>query len=429
MDERESLDGLHRSVVVIGGGQAGLSISHHLVERQIDHLVLERHSVGHEWRARRWDSFCLVTPNRQCVLPGFPYAGTDPDGFMVRDEIIGYLEAYARSFAPPLLAGVSATRLRRDDEGRFELRTTAGTLTADQVVLATGPYQLPAIPRLAERLPAGVQQLHSSEYRNPEQLSDGAVLIIGTGQSGCQIAEDLHLAGRQVHLATGTAPRVARFYRGRDCMTWLDEIGHYSRGIDEFPDQDATRFKVNHYVTGRGGGRDIDLRAFAKAGMRLYGRALTIDSDGSQATVGFADDLAANLDGADRISEGIKDLIDAHITAQRLEAPPEARYTPVWRPEDQPDVDRSTVDLAKASIGSVIWATGYRRDYRWIELPMFDGRGYPTHDRGVTSQPGVYVLGMPWQHTWGSGRFRGVGADADYLADRIEARVGERLVA
>ena len=422
-DELESLDGLHRSVVVIGGGQAGLSISHELVGRQIDHLVLERHSVGYEWRERRWDSFCLVTPNRQCLLPGFAYAGKDPDGFMVRDEIVGWLEAYAASFGPPVLEGVAATRLWRSADGRFVVETSRGTISSDQVVLAAGPYQTPVIPRMAERLPKSVLQLHSSEYRNPEQLPAGAVLIIGTGQSGCQIAEDLHLAGREVHLATGTAPRVAPFYRSRDCMTWLDEIGHYSKGIDEFADQDATRFKVNHYVTGRDGGHDLDLRAFAKDGMRLYGRALAVDAETT--SICFADDLASNLDGADRISESIKDLIDAHIAANGIEAPAEERYVPVWRPES-PD---TRLDLAESGVGSVIWSTGYRRDYRWIDLPMFDGRGYPTHRRGVTSQPGLYVLGLPWQYTWGSGRFRGVGADAEYLAAEIEARTGQRMVA
>jgi putative flavoprotein involved in K+ transport len=422
-DARESLNGLHRSVVVIGGGQAGLAVSHELSERRIDHLVLERHTIGHEWKTRRWDSFCLVTPNRQCLLPGFPYAGTDPDGFMVKSEIVEYLQAYVASFDPPLLEGVSATRLQRGPDGRFVIETSAGTLSADQVVLATGPYQTPSLPRMAERLPVSIAQIHSSAYQNAESLAPGAVLVVGTGQSGCQIAEDLHLAGRRVHLATGTAPRVARFYRGRDCMTWLDEIGHYSKGITEFADQDATRFKVNHYVTGRDGGRDIDLRAFARDGMRLYGRALSIGAG----EVGFADNLAANLDGADAISEGIKDLIDAHITAKNISAPTEARYVPVWQPED--DIDRTRLDLAEASITTVIWATGYQRDYHWIELPLFDGRGYPTHERGVTSQAGLYVIGMPWQYTWGSGRFRGVGDDAVFLAGWIEARVGERLVA
>jgi putative flavoprotein involved in K+ transport len=425
MDEaNQSLDGLHRPVVVIGGGQAGLAISHQLTASGIGHLVLERHSVAHEWRTRRWDSFCLVTPNRQCLLPGFPYTGPDPDGFMLRDEVVAYLEDYARSFGAPVLERVEAKRLRRAGDGRLEIVTDRGSLTADQVVLAVGPYQVAAVPRMGERLPDDIRQLHSSRYRNPESLPPGPVLVIGSGQSGAQIAEDLHLAGRAVHLATGTAPRVARFYRGRDCMTWLDEIGHYSRGVDEFGDREATRFKVNHYVTGRDGGRDIDLRAFARAGMRLYGRALAIETGpGAAVRVRFASDLRSNLDGADRVSESIKDLIDTHIETNGIDVAPEARYRPVWRPEEHPEAVADHLDLTEAGVRTVIWATGYRRDDRWIDLPMFDGRGYPVHERGVTSQDGVYVLGLPWQHTWGSGRFRGVGLDAAYLAERIAERI------
>jgi putative flavoprotein involved in K+ transport len=269
------------------------------------------------------------------------------------------------------------------------------------------------VPRLAERVPADVEQLHSSRYRNPGQLPPGAVLVVGTGQSGCQIAEDLHLAGRQVHLAVGSAPRVARFYRGRDCVAWLDEMGHYAKGIDAFDDADAVRMRVNHYVTGRDGGRDIDLRAFARDGMRLYGRLTGIDGT----TASFADDLKVNLDHADAVAEGIKDAIDAHIDAHCIEAPTEPRYVPVWEPTTQP----AELDLAGAGIGSMIWCTGFTRDHRWIEIPAFDGRGYPMHWRGVTNCPGLYFLGLPWQYSWGSGRFEAVGRDAEFLAAHIDA--------
>ncbi|MFC9842478.1 MSMEG_0569 family flavin-dependent oxidoreductase [Streptomyces sp. NPDC060223] len=407
------LYGAHYPVAVVGGGQAGLSVSHCLRERRIEHVVIEANRVGHEWRERRWDSFCLVTPNWQCRLPGHPYAGPDPDGFMVRAEIVRYLEEYVARFQPPLVEGVSVTGLRRSPSGVFELATSAGEFTADQVVIATGPYHTPAVPRMAERLPGRVEQVHSSRYRNPAQLPDGAVLVVGTGQSGCQIAEDLHLAGRQVHLAVGSAPRVARFYRGRDCVAWLDEMGHYAKGIDHFDDAAAVRMRVNHYVTGRDGGRDIDLRAFARDGMRLYGRLTGIDGGNLE----FADDLKVNLDRADAVAEGIKDAIDAHITARGLPAPEEARYVPVWEPAEQP----AALDLAEAGITSVIWSTGFTRDHRWIEIPVFDGRGYPMHWRGVTSTPGLYFLGLPWQFSWGSGRFEAVGRDAEFLANHIDA--------
>jgi putative flavoprotein involved in K+ transport len=214
-----------------------------------------------------------------------------------------------------------------------------------------------------------------------------------------------------VHLAVGGAPRVARRYRGRDVVDWLDEMGYYANPIDGFADADAVRFRANHYVTGRDGGHDIDLRVFAREGMALHGRLACVE--GSR--IGFADDLAANLDAADRVSEGVKDSIDAHIAARGIDAPAEPRYHPVWTPGAQP----RELDLRASGITAVVWCTGFGRDHRWIELPIFDGRGYPTHRRGVSSVPGIYLLGLPWQHTWGSGRFCGVGADAEYLAERI----------
>lgn len=407
-----TLDGRELPVVVVGGGQAGLSVSWHLTQRGVEHVVLERHRVGHEWRTRRWDSFCLVTPNWQCDLPGHPYTGPDPDGFMVREEILDYLADYAGSFPVPLHEGVSATRLRRRPDGRYDLATSAGNLVAGQVVVATGPYQVPVTPRLAERLPAGVTQLHSSAYRNPDQLPPGDVLVVGSGQSGAQIAEDLHLAGRQVHLAVGSAPRVARFYRGRDVVAWLEDMGYYRRTIADFADADAVRFRVNHYVTGRDGGRDIDLRAFARQGMRLFGRLSSVTGN----TLHFDDDLGVNLDGADKVSESIKDSIDEYLDRAGVPAPAEARYTPVWTPADA-TYDRR--ELAADRLAAVIWSTGFGPDHRWIEAPVFNGRGYPVHDRGVTPSPGLYFVGLPWQWTWGSGRFGGVGADAAYLAERI----------
>jgi putative flavoprotein involved in K+ transport len=284
------------------------------------------------------------------------------------------------------------------------------------VVVATGPYQVPRTPRLAERLPHDIVQLHSADYRGPGQLPPGAVLVVGTGQSGSQIAEDLHLAGREVHLSVGSAPRVARCYRGRDVVAWLEEMGYYRRPVTDFADADSVRLRANHYVTGRDGGHDIDLRAFAREGMRLYGR-LTGAAVGR--TLTFGDDLKRNLDGADAVSESIKDAIDKHIAANQIIAPAEPRYAPVWEPPEP--AGPTTLDVREAGIGAVVWATGFGSDYRWIDIPVFDGRGYPTHERGVTICPGMYFVGLPWQHTWGSGRFAGVADDAEYLARRIAA--------
>jgi putative flavoprotein involved in K+ transport len=417
------IDGRHWPVAVIGGGQAGLSMSYYLQRRGIEHVVLEAEQAGHDWRDRRWDTFCLVTPNWQCRLPGFPYRGSDPDGFMVRDEIAAYLDEYRRRYGLPVRERTRATLLRRSG-GRFHLATTAGQCTAEQVVVATGPYQVPRTPRLAERVPEEVTQLHSAAYSSPAALPSGGVLVVGTGQSGCQIAEDLHRAGRRVHLSVGSAPRVARRYRGRDVVAWLDEMGYYRRAITDFADADAVRFRANHYVTGRDGGHDIDLRAFAAEGMTLHGRLTGTSTTG---VVAFAAGLERDLDAADAVSESIKDSIDAYIGRAGITAPGEPRYVPPWTPQARSDAAGDTLDLRAAGVSSVVWATGFGADYRWIEVPVFDGRGYPTHRRGVTSCPGLYFLGLPWQHTWGSGRLGGVGDDARYLLDRIAAHgvVGE----
>ncbi len=400
-------------VVVIGGGQAGLAMSYCLGRRGIDHLVIEKHRIAHDWRERRWDSFCLVTPNWQCALPGFPYAGDDPHGFMAKDAIVRYLEDYAASFRPPIIEGVAVTHLAASARG-YELATSAGDCSTRSVVLAVGGYHAPDVPRIAERLPPSIAQLHSAAYRRPAQLPSGGVLVVGTGQSGCQIAEDLHLAGRRVHLAVGGAPRTARRYRGKDVVEWLDAMGYYRLAVDKHPLGDRIRDRTNHYVTGRDGGRDIDLRKLAVEGMQLHGRLVDLHGGTAQ----FADDLAHNLDQADAVAESIKDSIDAYITAQRIDAPAESRYQPVWAASDPP----RRLDLAAAGITTVIWCTGFRADWRWIDVPIFDGRGYPRNVRGVTAADGLYVLGLPWLHTWGSGRMSGVGDDAEFLAARIAAR-------
>ncbi len=410
--------GPHHNVVVVGGGQAGLAMSYCLQQRGIEHVVLEKNRVGHEWREHRWDSFCLVTPNWQCRLPGFPYSGLDPHGFMLKGEIVRYLEDYVRFFEPPLREGVSAIRLhvrpRAQSNAGFDVSTSAGDCFAEQVVVATGGYHTPRIPRWSERLPEAIAQLHSSQYRNPDSLAPGEVLVVGTGQSGCQIAEDLHLAGRRVHLAVGGAPRTARRYRGRDVVDWLEDMGYYSLPVHEHPLKERVRAKANHYVTGRDGGRDIDLRQRAREGMRLYGHV-----EGARGTrLLLVGDLKQNLDQADAVAESIKTSIDKFIADRGIEAPVEARYRPVWEPAGE----TASLDLAATQITTVIWCTGFHSDYRWVEVPIFDGRGYPVHFRGVTAAGGLYFLGLPWLHTWGSGRFSGVAIDADYLGDRIEER-------
>lgn len=400
--------GRHYRAVVVGGGQAGLSVSRKLVEDGIDHVVIERADVVHEWRDGRWDNFTLVTPNWHCHLPGYVYDGSDPDGFMRRDEVYRWVRAFADSFDAPVAEGVEVLQVTARPEGGFEVTTDAGVITADSVTAAVGGYHDPIVPEWGQDVPPTVQQVHSHQYRTASQLAPGPILVVGTGQSGTQIAEDLHLEGRQVHLAVGSAPRVARFYRGRDCMTWLADMGVYdipvsTRGLNK-------RESTNHYVTGRDGGRDIDLRAFALQGMSLHGRAERV-VDGS---VQFDDSLAAHLDHADSVAESIKNDIDAYIAREGIEAPVEDRYTAVWQPE------AGTSELSFDEISGIVWAVGFRADWSWIEgLGVLDEFGHPAHERGVSSVPGFQFIGLPWMNTWGSGRFHAIARDAEHIAEVI----------
>ncbi len=405
----------HIPVAIIGGGQAGHSVSWYLSKAGIDHVVLEARTPVHAWADSRWDNFTLVTPNWHCQLPGYSYDGPDPDGFMTRDEVVEWLSGWLDTFDAPVRTHTRVTRLRPARDGGFELtlRTPAGeeNLTCDHAVVATGGYPLPVLPPWAASLDSSVAQVHSEQYRNADQLPEGAVLVVGSGQSGAQIAEDLHLAGRQVHLAVGNAPRVARFYRGRDCMTWLSDMGLYEKAAAEYPGGKAAIEKTNHYVTGRDGGRDVDLRQFASEGMRLYGTL----ADGKDATLRFEPTLTAALDFADSVYNSICADIDAYIDREGVTAPPASRYAPVWAP----DADPTSLDLAAEGVTSIIWAIGYRPDYRWIEASAFDGGGRPMQNRGITGVAGLSFVGLPWMHTWGSGRFLGIDRDARHIAATI----------
>ena len=399
----------HYSTAVIGGGQAGLSASHYLKKHGIDHVVFEKKTVAHKWKNERWDAFCLVTPNWQCQLPDHPYDGDDPHGFMVKDEIIGYVDRFVKKVNAPVLEGTSVTSLEKTGD-LFKIETSAGSITADSVIIATSLYSAPAIPRAAERLPDDILQIHTADYRNPSLLPDGAVVVVGSGQSGCQIAEDLHLAGRKVHMVTGNAPRCARFYRGRDVVDWLADVGQYDITV-EHDGMTKKKHDTNHYLTGRDGGRDLDLRKFALEGMALYGRMEGV----SNGRMLFAPNLKSNLDNADRVYNGINALIDRHIAEKGIDAPPASVYTPLWEPEGEP----AELDLKAEGITSVIWATGFSPDWSYVGLPIFDGTGYPVQRRGVTGIDGVYVLGLPWLWTWGSGRFLAVGKDAEHVVDHL----------
>lgn len=401
----------HHSVIVVGGGQAGLSASYYLQQQGIDHLLLEKHDLTHAWRTQRWDAFSLVTPNWQCALPGYPYAGNDPHGFMKRDEIIAYLDGFIDVVKAPARTGVCVQRVSPRAQGGYTVQTSVGEFSADQVIIASGGYHTPIIPRLAERLPSGISQIHSEQYRNAQQLPAGNVLVVGSGQSGSQIAEDLHLAGRKVYLAVGDAPRCARFYRGRDVVDWLADMGYYDIGVDQHPLREGVRDNTNHYVTGRDGGRDIDLRQFAREGMELFGLLSALEDD----VLIFRPDLAAKLDTADAVYNRINASIDKYIEENAVSAPPGSMYQPVW----QPTQERERLDLRTAGISVIIWCIGFAPDFAYVDAGVFNGRGHPVHKRGITALPGLYFLGLPWLHTWGSGRFSGVARDAEYLVQRL----------
>ncbi|KLU26897.1 FAD-dependent oxidoreductase [Caballeronia mineralivorans PML1(12)] len=403
----------HFSVIVVGGGQAGLSVSYFLKQAGIDHLVLEKNTITHTWRTQRWDAFCLVTPNWQCALPGYPYTGDDPHGFMRKDEIIDYLDGFIRTVDAPVIEHTEVQRVARNGEGGFSVSTSQGQFTADQIVVASGGYHTPIVPRMAERLPRSIVQVQSSEYRNPQALPEGAVLVVGSGQSGAQIAEDLHLAGRKVILAVGEAPRCARFYRGRDVVDWLADMKYYDMPVDQHPLREGVRDNTNHYVTGRDGGRDIDLRKFAAEGMELYGRL----QDLQDGVLHFAPNLTGNLDDADKTFNGINAGIDAYIAKNGIDAPPGSRYEALWSPAEE----RTTLDLQASGIGSIVWCIGFTPDFSWLDAPIFNGRGYPAHTRGLTPLDGLYFVGLPWLHTWGSGRFSGVARDAGFVVEKIAA--------
>ena len=358
------------------------------------------------------------------LLPGFAYPGNDPDGFMGKDEVIEHLLGYANSFGAPVLEGSRVTSVERDavDEA-FVLQTDEGTLRAGQVVLATGALQQPKLPPDATELPATISQMVPADYRNPKELADGGVLIIGSGETGCQVAEELARSGREVYLSGGRSWWAPRRYRGRDISAWLRLTGWFERRAEDLaPGVHAGQ--PNPQLTGAGGGHDINAHSLARDSVRLLGR-LRAMKDGAAF---FADDLATNVAWADAEARKLLESIDRVIENQGLDAPaeevpsdlrPGGRGSASSADQDRPITE---LDLGKAAIGTVIWATGYRPDFAWVKLPFVDSDGYPLQRRGVTPVDGLYVLGLDWLHNAKSGLFAGIGDDATYLSSVIASR-------
>lgn len=393
-------------VVVIGAGQAGLATSHELTALGVEHVVLERRLVGETWRGR-WDSFCLVTPNWTVSLPGQPYDGAEPDGFMSRDEIVSYLERYAR-FLPAVQQGIEVRSLEARPDGGFRLKTSHETMDARTVVVATGAYQRPHRPPAAATLPRQLRVLDAEQYRNPTALPPGAVLVIGSGQTGCQIAEELCLAGREVYLSCGRAPWMPRRLAGRDIYRWVADTGFSEMLASELPTP-AARLRANPQATGRDGGHDLHYRTLQALGVHLMGRFVGAEG----AHVHFAPDLAASVAFGDARYLDFCQLIRDYCarTGQRL---PDLPAPPPFA-ADPPNA----VELSR--LAALIFTSGFRPDYtRWIKLPAFDELGFPMQTDGASSAaPGIYFVGVHFLRKRKSSLLLGVGEDASIVAEQI----------
>ena len=402
--------------VIVGGGQAGLSISYYLTQYGRSHIVLEQAAqAGEAWRNHRWDSFTLVTPNWMTKLPGAEYDGDDSDGFLLRTEVVAYLEGYVERSNLPVRYNVRVTSVeQKPGKDGYLVSTHTGAWEADNVVMATGNFQAPKIPPFSSGFPPEILQLHSSQYRNPSLLPPGAVLVVGTAQSGCQIAEELYQSGRQVFLCVSNIGRLPRRYRGKDITWWLDRTGQFDRTLENMP-APHTRYTSNPQVSGRDGGHTLNLHQFARDGVVLLGH-LQGAQDGK---VYLASDLKESLAKIDQVEVETLGKLDEFIAQNGLDFPEE--NVPVLRDGYQAEII-TELDLKSAGITSVVWATGYKFDFSLVKLPVFEGDGFPVQVRGVTVYPGLYFLGLLWLYVRKSSLLYGVGEDAAYIAAKILKR-------
>jgi putative flavoprotein involved in K+ transport len=399
--------------LIVGGGQAGLAMSHMLTQRGCPHLVLERNRIAERWRTERWDGLRFQFPNWSVRLPDFPFPHTDPDGFASSGEIVDFITAYAAFIAAPIRCGVSVIALQiRNNGSGFVAETSNGLLETDNVVVATGPYQRSAIPALL-RDDTSLLQLHSSQYLNPDQLPSGAVLVIGSGASGAQITEELFRAGRRVYLSIGRHTRLPRRYRGRDLIWWLSALG-----LDQTPTEKRGPERSKPLITGAFGGNSIDFRRFAAEGVMLLGRI----EAARQGIVKLAPDLSERLAYGDASYAVFLDMVDAHVERCGLAMPEDTAARAVLPAPPCLIEPLKQLDLQAAGVSTVIWATGYDYDFGWIDVPVLNTRGEPVHINGITDVPGMYFLGLRWLASIKSSLLSGVGEDAARLADHIAAR-------
>ena len=396
--------------LVVGGGQAGVAMSEHLRNCGVTHLVLERHRIAERWRSERWDSLVANGPAWHDRFPGMEFSDVDPEVFAPKERVADYFVAYAEMIDAPIRCGVEVTEVRRN-EGRpgFCVETSDGVIEANSVVAATGPFQRPVIPAVVPE-DSGITQMHSNAYRNPEQLPEGAVLVVGAGSSGAQIAEELLRAGKRVYLSIGPHDLPPRRYRGRDFVWWLGVLGKWDAAALE-PGMEH----VTIAVSGANGGQTVDFRRLAAQGMTLVGRTESFQDN----VMHFASDLADNIASGNANTLSVLDEADAYIVRNGLDFPQEPCARKVEADPQCVTDPILALNLAEAGVGSIIWATGFEVDYSWLKVDAFDEDGKPKHERGVSAEPGVYFLGLPWQSRRGSSFIWGVWHDARYLADQI----------
>lgn len=400
--------------VIIGAGQAGLALSRCLTELGRPHVVLERGRIAERWRTERWDSFRLLTPNWHTRLPGRRYAGDDPDGFMGREAVVAMFERYARSFDAPVRERTTVLHVAASRDG-WLVATDHGEVAARNVVVATGPHGTPYVPGCATSLPPDLTQLHSRGYRNPDQLPPGPVLVVGAGPTGQQLASELVRAGREVHLAVGRHTRAPRTYRGRDIFWWLEETGASRDVLD--PRRPNPR--PPHVVLGAG--RDLGLATLVEEGVRPLGRLIGVDGQ----WLTFDRGLAERYLDAEAAAARFRDAADAHAAEVGLDLPPADPVPPVTVPDWARSAPQE-LDLRRAGVTTVLWATGFRRDFRWLPRAVLDRKGEPVHRRGVTRADGLFFLGLTWLHRRGSATIDGVGADARHLAEVLDRRAARQ---
>ncbi len=396
--------------IVVGAGQAGLATSYFLTKHDREHAVLERGRVGETWRTERWDGFCLNTPNFAQRLPGFHYAGEDPGAFAPLPEVIAYLERYADSFGAPVREGVEVRRVSRKDD-RFVLETADGPIEAANVVVAAGAYQRPTPRPLADAVPTDVFQLHTSEYRRPDQLPVGAVLLVGSGQSGCQIAEELLAAGRTVYLSCGHCGWLPRRYRGRELVQWWLDTGFVDETPADLPSP-AARLRCNSPVSGNDGGHDCNPRWLSERGAILLGRVAGFGGN----AVEIGGNLEESLAWGEEFSTGFKKRVDAYIAERGLDVPVEEDEPP------KPVHSVSSLDVQRDGIATILWANGFRPDHAWIDGVRTDEQGWPLHTGGVSPVPGLYFVGLHWMRKRKSSLFLGVGEDAEHVVSQLVLR-------